>query len=170
MRLLLLACSIASSPFVFHRPPPHDAIAWGEPVEGVAVGLYTDTPAVSAGELPDLYFVVENRSPQDIGGFLMGGDLCVVELNNVFFTLPSEGGKMSQIRAGKQFPVAIDIPLARFYQSDALRSPADARWDTLIRSPHPEMRPGKNTIVVYFYFGPRRQKFARSGEITVDLR
>lgn len=170
MRLLLLACSIATSPFAFHSPPPHDSVAWGEPIEGFAVGLYTDTPVVKPGELPKLYFVVENRSSQDIAGFLMGGDLCVVELNNVFFTFPSQGGKMSQIRAGEQFPVAIDIPFERFYRTDALRSPEDARWDSVIHSPHPELRAGKNTIVVYFYFGPRWQKFARSGQITIEVR
>lgn len=167
--LVMLAIGAANWPFPAVKAPPQ-AIAWGQPVEGLAVGLFTDTPSVDASELPHLHLFLANRGGEDIYGVIHSYDRCVVVLNGVYFTRMDSGGPHLHIHPGKQFELPIEIPLEGFSRTDALRSPRGLHYDDIRGAPSPQLKSGQNTLCIYYFFGRDCDNFARSGDVQVTAK
>ena len=137
--------------------PSGAVVAWGKPVEGLAVGISCDTTNTDSRKLPKIFFHVANDGDKEIPGIIQSSSECIVTVNGQQYAQDSRGGKSSWMPPGRKYgPIAID--------TDALRQIPELRVRRVIiqTAPRPELREGTNTVSVHYI---RDQKLVASGEI-----
>lgn len=126
-----------------------DTIAWGDPVDGLAVGI--GRIQAFLGRESDLVIAayLENRGGKDLNGVILSTASFVVQIDDGFFAEVDYGGMSGPMRPGKRDgPILIDTERFRAIEKPEVDLSIDDASSRVALST------GTHTVAVHYKLGP----------------
>jgi len=142
-------------------------VAWGKPVNGLRVGIWSKKTEVDVGPIPEeTYFHIENVGTTNIAYIIQSATHCVLSVNGKLYAAEDYGGKTSAMPPGRHYG-PISIRPERKHEIGKLRDQQISklldRWAFDKGSP-PSLAKGTNTLSVFYQVG---SNFVQSAEIHI---